>query len=128
MAREMLGLSHRWREEILRRQLMILALSRSSRRLKTSLTLFAVVTLAVLYSDAVAMRCGTNLIEPGDSQYEVAMKCGKPTFQEQNRWHYDWGPHTFIKILYFTNGQLQAIENGDYGRIENNQMPTSGIP
>ena len=107
---------------------MILALSRSSRRLKTRLTLFAVVTLAALYSDAVAMRCGTNLIEPGDSQYEVAMKCGKPTFVEQNRWHYDWGSHTFIKILSFTNGQLQAIENGDYGRSENHQMPTSVIP
>ena len=108
---------------------MILALSRSSSLLKTYLTLFAVVTLAALYnSDAFAMRCGTNLIEPGDSQYEVAMKCGKPTVVEQNRWHYDWGSHTFIKILHFTNGQLQAIENGDYGRSENNQMPTLVIP
>jgi Protein of unknown function (DUF2845) len=107
---------------------MTLALSRSSSLLKTYLTLFAVVILAVLYSDAAAMRCGTNLVEPGDSQYEVAMKCGKPTVVEQNRWHYDWGSHTFIKILYFTNGQLQTIENGDYGRSNIKQAPTSVIP
>ena len=97
------------------------ALGRSSRLLKKFIASFVVVLLTALYGTAAAMRCGTNLIEPGDSQYEVATKCGEPTFVEQNRWHYDWGPHTFIKILYFTDGQLQAIETGDYGRSESNQ-------
>jgi Protein of unknown function (DUF2845) len=107
---------------------MLIALSRSLRLLKTYLTLFALVTTAAVYSDAAAMRCGTNLIEPGDSQYEVAMKCGKPAFIEQNRWHYDGGPHTFIKILFFTNGQLQAIENGDYGNSNIKPLPVSVMP
>jgi Protein of unknown function (DUF2845) len=108
---------------------MILSHSRSSRLLKTYITLFVVVMLAALFSDAAAMRCGTNLVEPGDSQYEVAIKCGKPTLVEQNRWHYDWGPHTFIKILYFTNGQLQTIDNGKYGSSGiNKQAPASVIP
>jgi Protein of unknown function (DUF2845) len=107
---------------------MILAISRSSRLLKTYITLFVVVTLAALFSDAAAMRCGTNLVEPGDSQYEVAVKCGEPTFVEQNRWHYDRGPHTFIKILYFTNGQLQTIDNGKYGSSGIKLVPASVIP
>lgn len=107
---------------------MIRALSRSSRLLKTYITLFVVVTLAALFSDAEAMRCGTNLVEPGDSQYEVAVKCGNPTFVEQNRWHYDWGSHTFIKVLHFRNGQLQAIENEEYGSSNTNQEPLSVIP
>ena len=107
---------------------MIRALSSSSRLLKTYITLLVVVTLSALFIDAAAMRCGTNLVEPGDSQYVVAMKCGKPTFVEQNRWHYDRGSHTFIKILYFTNGQLQTIDNGKYGRSGIKQVPASVIP
>jgi len=107
---------------------MILSLSRSSSLLKTYITLFVVVTLAALFSNAAAMRCGTNLVEPGDSLYEVAVKCGNPTFVEQNRWHYDWGSHTFIKILYFTNGQLRAIANGEYGSSETKQAPVSVMP
>jgi hypothetical protein len=107
---------------------MILALPRSSKLHKTDVTPFALATLAATYSNAAAMRCGTNLIEPKDGQHDVAIKCGKRTVVEHNPRHYDRGPHTFIKSLFFTNGQLQTIENGEYGDRNRKRVPLSFMP
>jgi hypothetical protein len=85
------------------------------RWLKTSQVLLAVGMLLGLYSNAVAMRCGTELVNEGDTQYDVAVKCGRPTFVEQNRWIYETGSQTFTEILYFSGGELTLIENGPYG-------------
>lgn len=106
----------------------MLTISKPSRQIMTYIVLLVVVALAGLYSNAVAMRCGTKLVEPGDNQNEVAVKCGEPTFVEQNRWHYNLGPHTFIKILHFTGGELQLIENGEYGGSHYGPAPPSVTP
>jgi hypothetical protein len=82
---------------------------------KTSQALLAVAMSLGLYSNAAAMRCGTELVDEGDTQYDVAMKCGLPTVVEQNRWIYNADSQTFIKILYFSGGKLTLIESGQYG-------------
>jgi Protein of unknown function (DUF2845) len=89
--------------------------TKPARRLKTSHALLAVGLLAGLNSNAAAMRCGTELVDEGDSQHEVALKCGKPTSLEQNRWIYNLGPYTFIKIVHFRGGQVHSIDTGQYG-------------
>lgn len=86
-----------------------------ARRLKTSYALLAVGMLAAVYSNAVAMRCGTELVDEGDTQHEVALKCGEPTYVEQNRWIYNVGPDEFIKVLHFRGGQVHFIDDGQYG-------------
>lgn len=66
-------------------------------------------------SYADAMRCGTALIGQGDTVHEVLMKCGPPTFVEPGRWIYDRGPNAFTKILRFGGGQVQFVDDGQYG-------------
>ena len=83
--------------------------------LKISHALLAVGMLAGLNCTAAAMRCGTELVNRGDTQQDVALKCGKPTFVEQNHWIYNLGPHTFVKTVRFRGGQVQSIDNGQYG-------------
>lgn len=94
-------------------------------RLKTAHALLAIGMLAILNSNAAAMRCGTELVDEGDTQLEVALKCGEPTFVEQNRWHYNLGPHKFIKILHFQDGQLHWIEEGQYGSSDT--LPSAAV-
>jgi uncharacterized protein DUF2845 len=89
--------------------------TKPGRRLKILFALLAVGMLVGLYSNAAAMRCGTKLVDEGDTQQEVAMKCGEPTFVEQNRWIYNPGSHKFIKIVHFRDGQVQFIDSGQYG-------------
>lgn len=89
--------------------------TKPARRPKTSPALLAMGVLAGLYSNAAAMRCGTELIDDGDTQRDVALKCGEPTVVDQNRWIYDVGPHSFVKILHFRGGEVHLIENGRHG-------------
>ncbi len=77
--------------------------------------LVAAGILASLGVHAWAMRCGTELVDEGDTPLEVALKCGTPTFVDQNRWIYNEGPHQFMKVLHFGAGEVQFIENGPYG-------------
>jgi len=72
----------------------------------TSLLLFLTTTAAF----AAGMRCGSRLVEIGDTEYEVARKCGQPSYKEGNRWIYDRGTGRFLKILKFGNGKLLFID------------------
>ena len=93
----------------------MVTVTKLARWLKTSQALLAVGMSLGLYSHAAAMRCGTELVNEGDTQYEVAMKCGQPTVVEQNHWIYNTGSQSFTKILSFSGGKLAFIENGQYG-------------
>jgi hypothetical protein len=74
--------------------------------LKISL-LIPVLLPSPLFADA--MTCGQSLVEPGDTEYQVEQKCGKPTTKEMNRWVYDRGSERFIYELNFEAGQLTHI-------------------
>ncbi len=100
------------------------------------------------YADS--LRCGSDLLETGDTKVEVTAKCGKPVatdtfckldpvrvnptnqvnaYQGGNNniqqniivqpcrnvdvWTYNQGAGSFLKILYFSEGKLWIVENGD---------------
>ena len=93
------------------------------------------------YGIAAGMRCGTRLVQPGDTFDEVVDDCGEPDstyevgtkyvelrnprFRNRNVtytqailvdvWVYDLGSSHFRRRLYFENGILVYIENGERG-------------
>lgn len=97
--------------------------------------------LLLTVTDALALRCGRQLVQVGDHQLEVLDKCGEPDWTEQrvavrgnrlrhpdgvleesryvevviDEWLYDFGPRKFKQLLQFENGVLKEIKNLDYG-------------
>jgi hypothetical protein len=69
---------------------------------------FGVLAATTVFADG--MRCGGDLVEIGDTEYEVVRKCGQPSYKEANRWIYDRGVGRYIKILKFGNGKLLFID------------------
>ena len=78
-----------------------------------------------------SFRCGTRLVELGDSLLETAFKCGEPTLQDRrieqredgllvtvDEWTYNLGPEHFTPMLRFENGKLIHIDLGEYGYAE----------
>ncbi|NIO40866.1 MAG: DUF2845 domain-containing protein [Burkholderiales bacterium] len=55
------------------------------------------------------MRCGTRLVEIGDTEYQVLQKCGPPTYKQGNQWIYDRGPGRFMNIVVFGLGKVLSI-------------------
>ncbi|MFQ5757276.1 MAG: DUF2845 domain-containing protein [Acidiferrobacterales bacterium] len=58
---------------------------------------------------AASMRCGTHIVNVGDTELTVIKKCGPPTHAQGNRWYYDRGPSRFLKIVVFGNGKVLFI-------------------
>jgi hypothetical protein len=86
-----------------------------------------------LYAPAFAedgLRCGSRLVTVGESEAEVAGKCGEPTTRNRQPvysrrgavigfidvWTYDFGPYDFVRVLTFANGVLDHVDVGHYGR------------
>ena len=93
------------------------------------------------YGAAAGMRCGTHLVQPGDTFDEVQDDCGEPDstyevgtkyvelrdprYRDRNVtytqailvdvWVYERGSSKFRRRLYFENGILVYIENGHRG-------------
>ncbi len=92
-------------------------------RYMSILLLFAVISLsvAVCFADD-AMTCGTNIVSVGDSKPSILEKCGPPYMKESltdtgtmERWTYNFGSGSFLKILTFDGDTLDSIEDGDKG-------------
>lgn len=84
---------------------------------------------------ALALRCGSQIVSPGDPRSEVREKCGEPAWIEERteeqaletrkgalrrfihteEWIYNFGPSEFIRVLLFNNGKLVNIETRGYG-------------
>jgi len=95
--------------------------------------------LLFLAAPAWAMRCGDDLILPGDRSIQVVASCGEPASREHweeiragrewrygrywgervkvqvEEWTYNFGPSRFLGIVRFENGVVVRVENGDYG-------------
>lgn len=97
--------------------------------------------LALAATDALAFRCGRQLVHTGDHKLDVLEKCGEPEWTDQriavrgsrlrhpygtleqseyeevliDEWVYNFGPRKFKQFLQFENGVLKKIENLDYG-------------
>lgn len=92
----------------------------------TGLAALAVLVIGAAPAAEAGLRCGTELVQPGDSKVEVLKKCGEPLLRETvavkktpgadeivDRWTYDQGPGRFLKVLTFEAGDLAGIENGE---------------
>jgi hypothetical protein len=89
---------------------------------------YVLLFLVLIATSAVSgLRCGTKLVNVGDTKLEVLAKCGEPDLKEiikkngviVEKWHYDCGTREFIRIFTFALGELQVIETGDYGNAPN---------
>lgn len=79
--------------------------------------LFAGLAVSTVRADT--FRCGTGLVRPGDTSFEVLKKCGRPASQQQisganerfvEQWYYEPGPTEFTRILTFVGTRLVNIE------------------
>jgi hypothetical protein len=61
---------------------------------------------------AEAMQCGSNLVNPGDTENQVLSACGEPASRQDNRWIYQ-REGDLPKILTFGGGVVMSIEDGD---------------
>lgn len=91
-------------------------------------------------SEAQALRCGTDLIDVGDTRAEVRAKCGEPldvarrvvtqTIRQRvaagaavmrtvstvvETWTMNFGPQKLMQEITFANGQVQHIRTLDRG-------------
>lgn len=66
-----------------------------------------------------AMRCGSSLVVPGDTKYDVLRKCGEPDYIEvvssaierrTEEWYYDSGAASFPRVLTFEGYRLFSIK------------------
>ncbi len=77
------------------------------------------------------LRCGERLVNAGESEADVAAKCGPPTSSATHRcvwrlrggtlrvtqdtWIYDRGPSEFVRTLHFEDGTLAGVDVGSWG-------------
>lgn len=87
-------------------------------------------------SVSLAMRCGNNLVDVGDTKIEVLAKCGEPALKEDigddfttendslgrrkerryvEQWTYNFGSTRFIYVITIRNGKVIDIRTLDKG-------------
>lgn len=98
--------------------------SRMSGRALAALALAAALAAAAPPAHA-GLRCGNDLVSPGDTTAEVVLACGEPLLRELvgtreeggekvlvERWTYERGPGKLLKFLTFEGGVLVSVEDG----------------
>ena len=86
-----------------------------------------IALLGLVSTDAMALRCGNQLVSEGMTRYEVRKRCGDPADSqvryethyrrttvdesvayevEIDEWIYDFGSNRFDRRLIFINGRL----------------------
>lgn len=86
----------------------------------------ALCLIVTQYAWGNALRCGSKLIEDGDSIVTVKMLCGAPTLVERSftvntapveTWTYNRGPDQFLVRIRFVDGTVVAVETlHEYGQ------------
>ena len=90
----------------------------------------------LISADAFAFRCGNNLVDVGDTKFDVLKKCGEPDYKQNwgeevigtqsdnnvrkvfnniEEWTYNQGSYNFVRVLKFRNSELIDIETRGYG-------------
>ncbi|MEO8670816.1 MAG: DUF2845 domain-containing protein [Tahibacter sp.] len=98
--------------------------------------LLLLLSLLLLTAPAWALRCGTRVVDTGDSDFAVRDRCGEPFWSEQfysvdvrgangpleqqsenvyDAWYFNFGPRKLMVRLLFLNGELQREETLGYG-------------
>jgi hypothetical protein len=116
-------------------------LNRACLRSAALLALFAAIVGAAPIARAEGgLRCGSRLVRNGETEDDVAVKCGDPdavrTWTEVRteavweggrriersvpieyaEWKYDFGRDRLQRYLTFVQGLLTAVRTGEYGR------------
>lgn len=120
----------------------------SSRRrissLPAVLTLAALAAMAVAVPAEAALRCGTRLVNEGDSASELFARCGEPTAVDRKTvlqppiiwrygrpvrvgggaievqvefWTYNLGPNKLMRRIRIEDGRVKSIETLGYGYL-----------
>lgn len=97
-----------------------------------------IAALILLTGNARALPCKGLIVNVGDTEGEVAAKCGEAMLKEQrtvkqeetdesgaststttaiDEWTFDFGPDELMQTYRFENGKLVDIENIGYGRL-----------
>ncbi len=61
---------------------------------------------------ADGMRCGSDLISVGDTEFDVVSSCGEPASKDGNQWAYEQGQGTLVKYVIFMGGKVASIRVG----------------
>lgn len=87
-----------------------------------------VIVLGLLVSASVwagdCERCGSRIVCPGLTKWEVIQLCGKPDYSEKyfitngEKFIYNNGSSSFVRIFEFQEGVLLNISTGGYGWIK----------
>lgn len=112
-------------------------------RMMRCATVLAIFSSLQVIPVAHAFRCGGALVDEGDSKAEVLIKCGNPDWKtewsedliddpggvsayrvtsQKERWLYNLGPKSFLRILLFEDGRLTEVTTGERG------FPDAGDP
>ena len=98
------------------------------RGLSTLLRLVLLVTLTILTAGPVLaqeqtvlgpVRCGTQLVEIGNTKDQILAKCGQPTRIDPGSrgggetWYYDESSGNFTGLLRFTGEELTSVERSN---------------
>lgn len=84
-----------------------------------------------------SMRCGSKLVQTGDTKIDVQAKCGQPALRDKivrsttagktkkgpvegrstvgEQWTYNFGPQDFLYTLTFDGVELKSIVRGGRG-------------
>jgi len=103
------------------------------------ITIYAAVLVCIVFvaaSPALALRCGNNLVDVGDTKIEVLAKCGEPALKEEvgedftresdsretrkakryvEKWTYNFGSTRFMYVLTIRDGRVIDISTEDKG-------------
>ena len=84
------------------------------------------ITLTILTAGPVLaetvlgpVRCGTKMVQVGDTKDDILAKCGQPTRIDPGSrgggeiWYYDRGSTTFSGYFIFTGEKLTSIERSE---------------
>jgi hypothetical protein len=95
----------------------------------------------ILAAPAYALRCGSGIVDTGDTTLKLVRLCGQPTLKEQQErrvltrsydqlrgvyfddyltvpyeiWTYNFGPQRFVQRITIENGKIKQIESSGYG-------------
>lgn len=98
----------------------------------------AILALAAGEAAADSLRCGTGIVQVGDSKLDLSARCGRPALVDQRveeraafgadgrpapgrlsvtveQWTFDFGPQEFIQLVTLEGGKIVRIERGGYG-------------
>jgi len=82
-------------------------------KLTTTFLMLLLGTLTMHQAGADSLRCGSKLVDVGDSVDDLLDKCGEPSAREGNRldkiWVYDQGPQHLKMIVRVSEGVVQEI-------------------